>query len=295
MNRQRGKKGGTQGGETDFFGADLKRTKVFDKEILSIFNHLDEPLKKFGLRTGYFQLLVSSKEMLRSATYKEEYISFFDIGVLPDAVFNLPDKLRDAYAARAYFRSIVANPIGRIIREEYTEIGDTVVAFLERVKQGGRITWNIPRFNSQDIDRIIKKEGPKFLISLPENTEPKRARSMLRRMYEDFRDQHDPDVMMHIPEGDRVTYGALLFCALGERLQRDWKLNAIKLGYWKPQWETAAAHFLAVNILGLPAILQRDFPIDQEAKTAILSFKDSSALSIATRFKRGGRLHEFFA
>jgi|GEM_PF-5849154 len=293
-------------GTRDFFGADLRRTKARGSEIRAIFENLQTPLEKFGLRTGYFQLLVSSAKTFEGKAHGDQYIPFFDVGIVPEAVFNLPDELRDAFVARTYFRSIVANPIGRIIREEFTEIGDTVGAFFERATNAkqGAVRWNIPRADSPIIDHIIYKEGPKFLISLPEHTEPKRARAMLRQMYQDIRGQKnesyfvadtgDPHVVVPIPQEDRVTYGALLFCALGERLQKDWKSNETKFGYWKPQWEEAAAHFLAVKMLDLSAAFQRDLGIDENARASVLSLKGRAVLPMITKFKRGARLEEFF-
>lgn len=287
----------------DFFCADMRRTKAREKEIRSILKNLHAPLEKVGLRTGYFQLLVSAEKTSPSKTSHEQYIPFFDVGILPEAVFNLPDNLRDAFAARVYFRSIVANPLGRIIREEFTEIGDTVGAFFEAAKSNV-IPWSIPRYNSAIIDQIIYEHGPRFLISLPEHTEPKRARALLREMYADIRAQKDEHYFItdindqkeekQVPESDRITYGALLFCALGERLQRDWKSNELKFGYWKPQWEQGAAHFLAVKVLGLPSTLQGDLPLDDAARASAVSLKGRAVLPMITKFKRGAQLQEFF-
>jgi hypothetical protein len=89
-------------------------------------------------------------------------------------------------------------------------------------------------------------------------------------------------------------YGALLFCALGERLQREWKSHAMKGGRWKPQWEEAAAHVLAVRVLKLPPALEQDLAVSQDARTCLRSIRPRAALPMITRLKRGASLHEFF-
>lgn len=302
-----------RGAIKDFFGADLRRTKAREQEIRSIFEHLNSHLSEHGLKTGNFQLLVASSDSPMHGSRSEDYTPFFDIGLVSDSVFSLEDSLRDALVARAYFRSIVANPVGRIIREDFQEIGDAVGTFLSKCIDSKKIPWKIPRKDSPLTQMAWSAYGLSSGITATDQTRPDKARRMLASLAKDFPDpeharakppthdwwfvpdEKDPALLrIPVPQQDQSTYAALVFCALGEKLNADWKSNELKIGHWKPQWEEGMAHFLATRVMGLPYPMQKNLPLSPEALKAYGSLVGKNTLEIITRFKRGASLHEFF-
>ncbi len=296
-----------QKGAFPLFEADLECTRTREGEIAQLRGRLDHQLALHALKLGNFNFLVGKRN--------SHYLPFFDIGILPDSAFKQDSSVQDVTGANLYFASLVGNPIGRIVREEFPNIGDAVSGFVDQVKEEG-VPWMIPRHDSPIVRILWDRYSLEAGIFSSETTTIDRAKEMLRLFFKTLhnpeesvgRKGHKQEEWWFVPEPekdsiavplkDRLIYGALLFCALGERLHRDWKSNEVKFGYTKPHWEAALKTFLASTVTGAHPEHIGGSRADQEgARTALEGLQLRYGISITPiiqRLQAGADVKEFF-
>ena len=215
-------------------GADLlpspEAYSEHEGEIAELEDYFDSEFGPHGLKSPYYRILPGE-----NMDQPVEYKPFFDYILLSEDYFDLENEEKRVVAAYEYVKGLL-NPISYEFKKENPEFVEQLDSFFEKWRDGD-IGWEVPHDGSgdSDIDEKVQKMWQTFRVTESEGSISEDQISITNgaRMLENAWGfiQNSPDsridslVPNDVSEEDRQMYLTMLVCALGEKLEKDFRSN----------------------------------------------------------------------